>query len=274
MRRSVVFKTAALLDMRMQNRKGRRSVAGKPVKDFDEPEKNSAGRFTGPLRGQRLGHMVGVLIQFPVIMLLALGSGAGASERSAALPAGDDPLFRRHPKDEPRAVSEPAMRPARRAPGATLLPRLSSRFGYRRDPFHGGLKMHDGIDIPGPLGSPIRAADSGVVRFAGRAGGYGNMMEIMHADDLATRYGHLSRMLVRAGARVRRGDIIALMGSTGRSTGSHLHFEVRAHGQIVDPLREFGPTPAPKAAPQDIRPPYLSAFARGRLETADAPGIR
>jgi murein DD-endopeptidase MepM/ murein hydrolase activator NlpD len=216
--------------------------------------------------------MVGALMQFPVIMLLALG--AGATERPAALPAGDDPLFRGHPMDEPRAVPEPAVRPARRAPGVTLLPRLSSRFGYRRDPFHGGLKMHDGIDIPGPLGSPIRAADAGVVRFAGKAGGYGNMMEIMHAGDLETRYGHLSRMLVPAGATVRRGDIIALMGSTGRSTGSHLHFEVRAHGRIVDPLREFGPTPAPAGAPQGVRPPYLSAFARVRLETADAPGIR
>jgi len=219
--------------------------------------------------------MAVVLMKFPLFVLLALAPGAGASDTSAALPAGDDPVFRFHPKSEPPPSSPaPAARPAMRASWPIVLPRLSSRFGYRVDPFLGRPKMHDGIDIPGPLGSPIRAADSGVVRFAGKAGGYGNMMEITHAGDLATRYGHLSRMLVPAGTWVQRGEVIALMGSTGHSTGSHLHFEVRAHGRIVDPLRELGTTPAPGIAPQDIGPPYLSAFARARPGEADVPGAR
>ncbi|WP_447725265.1 M23 family metallopeptidase [Sphingomonas koreensis] len=145
------------------------------------------------------------------------------------------------------------------------MPHISSRFGRRNDPFHRAARMHYGIDIPGRAGTPVQAADTGVVRFAGRAGGYGNLVEIAHADGLTTRYGHLSRILVPAGTQVMRGETIALMGSTGRSTGSHLHFELRADGRALDPLPHLGGTAVSVAQPA-IAPAqtHRSAFARAR----------
>ncbi|HEY0623594.1 M23 family metallopeptidase [Sphingomonas sp.] len=145
------------------------------------------------------------------------------------------------------------------------MPFISSRFGRRADPFHRAARMHYGIDIPGRAGTPVLAADGGVVRFAGRAGGYGNLVEIAHADGLATRYGHLARILVPAGATVTRGETIALMGSTGRSTGNHLHFELRAGGRALDPLPHLGGTVERATAPAPARAPtHRSAFARAR----------
>lgn len=112
----------------------------------------------------------------------------------------------------------------------------SSNFGVRSDPFHGNARMHAGVDIPGPVGTPIYATADGVVGRAQRAGAYGNLVELEHGKGIQTRYGHLSRILVTAGDRVRRGQLIALMGSTGRSTGSHLHYEVRMDGGAVNPV--------------------------------------
>ncbi len=113
---------------------------------------------------------------------------------------------------------------------------LTSSFGVRSDPFRGTRAMHSGIDIPGPVGTPIYATADGIVSRAGRAGGYGNLIEINHGRGLATRYGHLSRILVQDNQQVHRGDVIGLMGSTGRSTGSHLHYEVRVDGRAVNPI--------------------------------------
>ncbi len=113
---------------------------------------------------------------------------------------------------------------------------LTSNFGVRSDPFRGTAAMHSGIDIPGPLGTPIYATADGIVAKSERSGGYGNMIEINHGKGIATRYGHLSKLMVRPNTRVRRGQIIGLMGSTGRSTGSHLHYEVRIDGAAVDPI--------------------------------------
>ncbi len=147
------------------------------------------------------------------------------------------------------------------------LPRLSSRFGLRRDPLGGRTRLHAGIDIPGPLGTPVRAAQAGEVRRAGNAGDYGRMIEIDHGNGFRTRYAHLSRIGVRPGERVAEGQTIGLMGSTGRSTGSHLHFEVRRGGTILDPLDYLGPSRARfhgETAPLDAGRPHISAFARGR----------
>ena len=113
---------------------------------------------------------------------------------------------------------------------------LTSNFGIRSDPFRGSAAMHAGVDIRGPIGTPIYATADGIVAEAGRRGGYGNLVEINHGKGIATRYGHTSRMLVSIGQRVTRGQVIALMGSTGRSTGSHLHYEVRIDGRAVNPL--------------------------------------
>ncbi|GGC04544.1 peptidase M24 [Novosphingobium endophyticum] len=112
---------------------------------------------------------------------------------------------------------------------------VSSSFGYRSDPFTGAAAFHAGLDFPGPLGSPIYAAAKGKVTFVGRRPGYGNCIEISHGNGLMTRYGHLSAFKVKAGQKVDTGTVIAGMGSTGRSTGSHLHFEVRVNGRPVNP---------------------------------------
>jgi murein DD-endopeptidase MepM/ murein hydrolase activator NlpD len=113
---------------------------------------------------------------------------------------------------------------------------FTSNFGIRSDPFRGTAAMHAGVDIPGPVGTPIYATADGIVDHADRLGGYGNMVEIDHGKGIATRYGHLSRILVANGTRVQRGQLIALMGSTGRSTGPHLHYEVRIDGHAVNPV--------------------------------------
>ena len=112
---------------------------------------------------------------------------------------------------------------------------LTSMFGVRNDPFNGRRARHNGIDIPGPTGTPIYATADGIVGRAQWVNGYGNFVELEHGTSLQTRYGHLSRIMVQSGQRVRRGDLIALMGSTGRSTGPHLHYEVRIAGAPVNP---------------------------------------
>jgi murein DD-endopeptidase MepM/ murein hydrolase activator NlpD len=114
---------------------------------------------------------------------------------------------------------------------------MSSGFGYRSDPFTGAGAMHAGLDFKGPVGTPILAAAEGKVTLAGYNGGYGNSVEITHANGLVTRYAHMSGLNVRHGQMVARGVQIGRMGSTGRSTGSHLHFEVRLNGQAINPRK-------------------------------------
>ena len=113
---------------------------------------------------------------------------------------------------------------------------ISSGYGWRNDPFGRGGRRHEGIDLPGRLGSQVYATGSGIVSYAGRAGGYGNLVQISHPGGLVTRYGHLSHILVAEGSSVSKGTVVGLMGSTGRSTGSHLHYEVRVRGVPVNPL--------------------------------------
>ncbi|RJF90554.1 M23 family metallopeptidase [Sphingomonas cavernae] len=113
---------------------------------------------------------------------------------------------------------------------------FTSNFGFRSDPFRGSRAMHAGVDIPGPLGTAIYATADGVVGRAQRLGGYGNYVEIEHGQGIQTRYGHLSAILVAPNTRVKRGQLIGRMGSTGRSTGSHLHYEVRLDGRAVNPM--------------------------------------
>jgi murein DD-endopeptidase MepM/ murein hydrolase activator NlpD len=113
----------------------------------------------------------------------------------------------------------------------------TSGFGVRSDPFKGRAAMHAGVDLAGPLGTPIYAtADGTVDRAEWNNGGYGNLVEIDHGHGIQTRYGHLTRYIVSSGEHVKRGQLIAYMGSTGRSTGSHLHYEVRLEGRAVNPI--------------------------------------
>jgi murein DD-endopeptidase MepM/ murein hydrolase activator NlpD len=110
-----------------------------------------------------------------------------------------------------------------------------SSFGWRIDPFTGTRALHEGVDFAAPSGTPIVAAAGGVVQTAEFHSGYGYMIDIDNGNDLVTRYAHISRLLVKPGDLVKRGQKIALVGSTGRSTGAHLHFEVRLGGIAVNP---------------------------------------
>jgi murein DD-endopeptidase MepM/ murein hydrolase activator NlpD len=113
---------------------------------------------------------------------------------------------------------------------------LTSRVGVRSHPVLGGRRMHSGIDLAAPTGSPVAAPAGGVVSYANWRGGYGLLVTISHGGGLETRFAHLSRIMVSPGQTVSRGQLVGLVGSTGRSTGSHLHYEVRQNGYAVDPL--------------------------------------
>jgi len=119
--------------------------------------------------------------------------------------------------------------------------RLTSRFGNRVHPIYGDVRLHAGIDIGAPDGTPIVAADDGIVIVAGSSGGYGNLVVIAHGEGLSTAYAHQSSMAVSSGQSVRRGQVIGYVGNTGASTGNHLHFEVRRNGEPVDPLGYVSP---------------------------------
>ena len=128
------------------------------------------------------------------------------------------------------AIAVPSEKPVRSAA-------FTSGYGVRSDPFRGAAAMHAGIDLAGPIGTPIYATADGVVSDAGyNSGGYGNLVKINHGRGIETRYGHLSAIMVSPGERIARGQQIGRMGSTGRSTGSHLHYEVRIDGRAVNPI--------------------------------------
>jgi murein DD-endopeptidase MepM/ murein hydrolase activator NlpD len=116
-------------------------------------------------------------------------------------------------------------------------PELTSPFGYRADPFLGRPMLHPGVDLAEPYGTEIHAAAAGRVAHTGAAGGSGIMVEIDHGNGLSTRYAHMSEALVAEGEEVDKGAVLGRLGSTGRSTGPHLHYEVRVDGEPVDPER-------------------------------------
>ena len=113
---------------------------------------------------------------------------------------------------------------------------ITSRFGWRIHPIFGTREFHTGLDIANRIGTPVRAAEAGIVRFVGWMGGYGRLIVVAHGDGLETSYSHLSAMVVSLGERVGRGQVVGRMGSTGWSTGPHLFFEVRRYGVAVDPV--------------------------------------
>lgn len=114
---------------------------------------------------------------------------------------------------------------------------VSSFFGFRADPFTGRRAHHDGIDIAGRQGDAIEVVAAGIVSYSGQRAGYGNLVEINHGNGYVTRYGHNAINLVKEGDKVEKGQVVAMMGSTGRSTGPHVHFEVVRNGKIVNPIK-------------------------------------
>lgn len=155
------------------------------------------------------------------------------------IPISDSALFDARVRDLDAALEklESVKEAARTAPIANPSPghSISSNFGPRRDPFLGRLAHHSGIDFRAPPGAPVLSAGEGTVVSAGWNGGYGRMVEVDHGHGLTTRYAHMSRISVSEGDRVGRGDVVGRVGSTGRSTGPHLHFEVRRNGNALDP---------------------------------------
>jgi murein DD-endopeptidase MepM/ murein hydrolase activator NlpD len=125
--------------------------------------------------------------------------------------------------------------------GLPVLGYQTAGFGYRRNPFgEGGSEHHEGVDIAVEFGTPVSATADGVVFISGPNSGYGNLVAIYHTNGITSRYGHLSRVAVQQGQRVKRGDLIGYAGSTGRSTGPHVHYELRVNDQPVDPIGYLG----------------------------------
>lgn len=143
-------------------------------------------------------------------------------------------------------------------------PYLSSSFGWRRNPVTGRQSMHEGLDFAAPKGAPIYAASGGVVAEAGTFPGYGKMVEINHGNGLVTRYAHASALTVHAGDLVEKGDLIARVGSTGRSTGAHLHFEVRMVGHPLDPKLFLARPDAPNHLVADASGPVQAILPEVR----------
>ena len=183
-------------------------------------------------------------------------TGFDVVAETAGAPSGDADLAIGGPFVEPTAFADPfensisdldlalerldaARRTARKLPFGNPSPEssITSRFGNRTDPFLGRLALHAGIDFRAKTGTEIRSTGAGTVVVAGRNGGYGNMIEIDHGNGLTTRYAHLSRVLVKVGDQVETSDPVGLSGTTGRSTGPHLHYEVRRNGKAIDPMR-------------------------------------
>lgn len=135
------------------------------------------------------------------------------------------------------AVALPSQAEARDYSNSPVKGRMTSNFGWRNDPYSGQNRFHAGVDIAANAGTPIYVPQDGVVAYAGRYKGYGNVVVVQHQPSLYTLYGHASRLLVSTGQPVHRGQVIAQVGSTGRSTGPHLHFEVRQNNGYVNPLQ-------------------------------------
>jgi murein DD-endopeptidase MepM/ murein hydrolase activator NlpD len=173
--------------------------------------------------------------------------GAEAAGGSAQVPelVADLDMLQAQLEDRERQLSVLESLLATRHLGERMLPGglpliggwISSHFGHRIDPFTGRGAFHSGVDFAGTPGSKVVAVGPGVVSFSGYKSGFGNVVEIIHPTGYLTRYGHNSRNLVRVGQNVVRNQAIAIIGSTGRSTGTHVHFEVERNGTVLNPMR-------------------------------------
>lgn len=165
----------------------------------------------------------------PALANVANASDIAAATQGRSLTGIPSAMPRTIPAFAPSRVSIPSRMPVEGV-------RLTSDFGMRWHPVVGGRRAHKGVDLAGPIGTPVLATADGVISKAEWFSSYGLYVAIEHGGALQTRYGHMSRLNVAAGERVQKGDVIGFIGSTGRSTGPHLHYEVRVSGQAVNPV--------------------------------------
>lgn len=196
------------------------------MKESMAPEKEEGGGFGA----DNLGDMVNS--EFGTALTKSGGVGLADSLMKA--------LQRLEPRDVSKDEQSFGMAPSPTPQAPSPDPLVSSSFGMRADPINGHQKFHKGTDIRSAYGQEVRAAAGGVVTFAGEQSGYGLVVKVDHGDGLETRYAHLSSADVRVGATVAAGSPIARSGNSGRTTGPHLHFEVRQDGQPIDPSRVTG----------------------------------
>lgn len=218
---------------------------------LDRIERDQARRLSGIVRpaieaATRLRRAFDIA-GLPVERFIPKGRGKDAASAVggpfvAAPPKATDGLFERDLAAAQTAVA--TLDGLRRALPLTPLRKplagelqMTSTFGYRADPFFGRPALHSGVDLREEYGAPVRATAAGTISVAGPQGGYGNLVEIDHGGGLSTRYGHLSAINVAPGQQVAPGMVVGRVGSTGRSTGPHLHYEVRMDGEAVDPSR-------------------------------------
>jgi len=188
------------------------------------------------IRGMVEGAMPSGAARFSAVLADAVRQGDGPP------PSGSGAVATADPAEAAALLRLPGFAGAA-APGALRLPvqaRVSSEFGTRSHPISGERHQHTGIDFAAPAGSPVRAAQAGTVTFAGERGGYGNLVIIRHPDGAETYYAHQRDLSVRTGQAVEAGQAIGTVGSTGRSTGPHLHFELRRGGRPTDPRAALG----------------------------------
>jgi len=181
-----------------------------------------------PLGGPE-GEGEGVSAQVPDLSFMLTQLETRVNVRASELAALENLILARELKEETHPEGRPVTNGF-----------ISSYFGERADPFDGLETFHKGVDFAGAAGSKVIAVAAGVVTWAGERSGFGRLVEINHGDGYVTRYAHNERMLVSVGQTVKRGEAVALMGSTGRSTGPHVHFEVLRNGRAVDPLSFVG----------------------------------
>ena len=203
-------------------------------KDKQAPNVNTTKAITKPVASVQLDGRGGPLVLARPMTELDLQKAI--AELTDAVDARDDSLSNIEAKILQQSVLKEML--PNGAPVAVAF--NSSSYGWRIDPFTGAKAFHEGLDFPANSGTAIRAAADGIVSFAEHTPDYGNIVKIEHGSGLETRYAHASKLLVHAGERVAKGQEVAEVGSTGRSTGPHLHYEIRLNGESLDPRQYLG----------------------------------
>jgi len=207
----------------------RLDALGKRLTEMADIDSHEFNFELEPPSGGPEGVGEGVSAQIPDLTVMMTRLEQRVNLRDSQLAALENVILARELKEQIRPAGRPVTRGF-----------ISSYFGERADPFDGREAFHKGVDFAGSIGDKVISVAAGVVTWAGERSGFGKLIEINHGDGFITRYAHNQRTLVSVGQAVKRGEAVALMGSTGRSTGPHVHFEVLRNGRQVDPLSFVG----------------------------------